>query len=388
MSDLKKLKFVFISHESSLSGAPVLLLNLLKLLKENGYRFSIILKRGGKLEDKFSETGKTFIVKPENYQNSKFFLLKVLDYFFYRIRLLSIISEIKKADIIFSNTVTNGRFLKQVAFLKKPVLTYVHELESVIQYYNKKGDSNLSFSLSSAFCSPNILVTNNLLKHSLTGVSIFPLNYYFPGIDVEQLAKKQQRQKDFFDRYNLPSGKFYVAGMGAASLRKGIDLFIEAASIVARSDSNIHFIWLGDFIDDEEKNQINNKMRELGTFSFTLTGFIPHDAYNLLPFDILALTSREDPYPLVVLEAALLKIPAIVFKGSGGMEDFIKMDAGFLVETMSAQSLAEKVLYLKKNKEEITEKGISAFRKVKELHSNPSLIFEQLDRAITYLIKH
>lgn len=388
MSDLKKLKLIFISHESSLSGAPILLLNLLRLLKKNGFNFSVVLKRSGELDGDFLEVSKIFILKPKSYQTSKFFLSKVVDYFFYRIRLISIIKEIKNADIVFSNTITNGRFLKQISSIKKPILTYVHELESVIQYYNRTGDSDLSFGLSSAFCSPSSFVTQNLLNHGISGKRTFPLNYYFPSQKAELTVSKLEKQKEFFEKHNIPFDKFYVAGMGTATFRKGIDLFIDACAVTTRADPNIHFVWLGDFIDEEERILMSHKIRELAISEteFTLTGFIPNNSYNLLPFDTLALTSKEDPYPLVVLEAALLKIPSIAFKGAGGMDEFIKDDAGFLLETRSASSLAEAILFLKENQFEILERGNNAFKRVKELHSNPSLILEQLDAAISYAL--
>lgn len=388
MVDLKKLKVVFISHESSLSGAPILLLNLLQLLKQRGFKFSIILKRGGELDDRFLATGKTFILKPVNYQRNKAFLLKVVDYFFYRVRLLFIMWHIRNADVVFSNTITNGRFLKQISPARKPVLTYVHELESVIEYYSRSGDSDLSFSLSTDFCSPSFLVSENLKNHNICNKRIFQLNYYLPTVKAVEFADKREEQTNFFAKYRIPPNKFYVVGMGTATLRKGIDLFIEACALVCHVDPNVHFVWIGDFIDDHERRMATEMMQNLGLneSSFTLTGFISPRPNNLLPFDILTLTSKEDPYPLVVLEAAFLKIPSIAFKRTGGIVEFIEDDAGFILEERSGQSLSETIIYLRQNQLLIAEKGNAAFKKVTERHSNPDLIIEQFETAVAHVM--
>jgi glycosyltransferase involved in cell wall biosynthesis len=203
-----------------------------------------------------------------------------------------------------------------------------------------------------------------------------------------EFADKREEQTNFFAKYRIPPNKFYVAGMGTATLRKGIDLFIEACALVCHVDPNVHFVWIGDFIDDHERRMATEMMQNLGLneSSFTLTGFISPHPNNLLPFDILTLTSKEDPYPLVVLEAAFLKIPSIAFKGTGGIGEFIEDDAGFILEERSARSLSETITYLKQNQLLITEKGNTAFKKVTERHSNPDLIIEQFETAIAHVM--
>jgi hypothetical protein len=49
-------RIVIISHDSSLTGAPILLLNLLKLIKtQNKYDILTVLHRGGKIEEEFKK---------------------------------------------------------------------------------------------------------------------------------------------------------------------------------------------------------------------------------------------------------------------------------------------------------------------------------------------
>ena len=80
--------------------------------------------------------------------------------------------------------------------------------------------------------------------------------------------------------------------------------------------------------------------------NFTITGFIPNIPNNLLPFDIFALTSREDPFPLVCMEAASQACPIICFEQGGGMPEFVRDDAGFVVAYGDTAAMAEKTVFL------------------------------------------
>ncbi|MER3464134.1 MAG: hypothetical protein C4329_06695 [Chitinophagaceae bacterium] len=371
-------KILFITHESTLSGAPILLLNLLKLLKDNHVHFSCVIKRGGPLDKDFAALAKTTVLKPESYQLNKNFLGKVVDYFFYKIRLYKVKAAARSCDVIFSNTITNGRLLLQLKSLRKPILVYVHELETVIQFY--KQDSDLTVQLADVFLSPSDAVSHNLaFTHSIANV--LPLNYFFSRIADNFSLAKEEMKAIFLKKYKIPADRFYVVGMGAANLRKGIDLFVECCKIVSEQVNDVHFIWIGDFMEQNVKEQIEKEIikNDLKD-NLTITGFICPDPLNLLPFDLLALTSREDPYPLVVLEAALLQIPTIAFKGTGGMENFLSNNCGFIVD-LSVNEMADKIIQLKSNRYELKQNGINAYNKVIEQNTNQDLILAQLQAA-------
>jgi glycosyltransferase involved in cell wall biosynthesis len=388
MNKDRKLRLLFLSHDSSLSGAPLLLLNLIKLIKNKGiYEFSIVVKRGGKLDKVFLDAGDAIILKPENYQANKLLVGKVRDYIHYLFRLNAVIGLTKKSDLIFSNTITNGRLLRKLRG-KVPIITYVHELESVMRFFDIHRDTTLALQLSNALCSSTKAVTQNLeTNHAVNKDCIFQLNYYFEPISKALLNSKQDIRNSFFQKYNIPPDKFYVVGIGSAVLRKGIDLFIDMCGIVKDKDPGIHFIWIGDFLESDLKVKMEKKVALNNVHSnYTMTGFIPSSPDLLLPFDILALTSREDPYPLVVIEAALLGIPTISFPGTGGMNDFIADDAGFIVDDLSAESMAKKILELKHNSLLIKEKGSNAQLKAAVLHSNANLVLSQLSSAINFVL--
>lgn len=375
----KKKKIFFISHDCSLTGAPILLLNLLSLLsKKNFFDIQVVLGRGGILEKEFLKYGNVTILKSKNYSRQTSFFLRSINFLIYKTGLFLLNLKLKKADIIFSNTIVNGKVLKHISKRGVTIITYVHELESIIQEFHE--DANLTFQFSDLYISPSKAVAENLIsRHSVLPENISFLNYYFPipGDHFQKMSKMDAKEK--FKKYlQFSENKFYVVGMGVGSFRKGIDLFIEAAQITNEVEENIHFVWIGELVEEKMKSEILNK---IATYQLqntvTITGQLPYSLNNLLPFDLFVLTSREDPYPLVILEAALMKIPSVCFANTGGIQEFVSNNCGWVVDEISPKKLAEKIIGIKNNPGEISRRGENAFKKCLELHTDEDLIYAQ-----------
>ena len=76
------------------------------------------------------------------------------------------------------------------------------------------------------------------------------------------------------------------------------------------------------------------------------------------------LPSREDPFPLVTLEAAECGLPTICFAEAGGMPDFVGEDAGFVVPFGNIEAMADKVVALMENQELRQKMGAQARKKL------------------------
>jgi glycosyltransferase involved in cell wall biosynthesis len=70
-------------------------------------------------------------------------------------------------------------------------------------------------------------------------------------------------------------------------------------------------------------------------------------AKHLDKLDVFMLSSREDTYPLVVVEAASLGVPTIYFDQSGGIYDFIDAQSGIRVDYLDVQAMANAIEQLK-----------------------------------------
>src|SRR5262249_37216301 len=188
-----------------------------------------------------------------------------------------------------------------------------------------------------------------------------------------QIARRRQKQ--------LPEEGFIIFGCGTTDWRKGPDLFIDVADQANRLGlKDAHFFWIG--IDTGELEQLQTKVRELG---LTKRVFFLGEARDARSYfgsgDVFLLTSREDPFPLVCLEAADCGLPIVCFDKVGGMPDFVQNDAGYVVPFDDIKGMAEKIIFLCAHKEEREQRGATARQRVRA-HHDVAVAGEQIFRVV------
>ena len=85
--------------------------------------------------------------------------------------------------------------------------------------------------------------------------------------------------------------------------------------------------------------------------------------------DVFALTSREDPFPLVMLEAAAAGVPLVCFAGGGGAPEFAHPDAGRVAAYLDVAGMAAAVSDLLEREEERQRMGQIAAERVRKRHT-------------------
>jgi glycosyltransferase involved in cell wall biosynthesis len=372
-----------ISHDASMSGAPILLLNLCRLLiKHRKVNIHFVVSRDGLLTNEFLKVAPTTVLKAADYGREATLLRKVANFTIHKIRLLNLISHTRSFDLIFGNTIINGKLLQQLGIWRKPQVVYVHELESVIELYLRQKDAVYSLTNTDVFAYPSSKVKDLLLhKYKIAPHKLLPLSYYFDVNkgDIDPAIKLKKRNS-FRSKYALGESDFVVGNMGTISERKGTDIFIEVCKQVIQSNPKIKFCWVGNFRDLAHELKVKESIADARlSDNIVFTGPLPNDLYNSAAFDILFLSSREDPYPLVVLEAALMHVPSMCFSDSGGITDFVGADAGWLIDEFSIDDAADKILALALAQNEVRLKSEVAFNKAIALHCNPGIIIQQFD---------
>lgn len=363
-----KKRIVVVSHEASNTGAPLLLIQLLKFIESNyDCVFEIVISRGGPLETEFKKLGKVFVLKPEGYSNSRGFhrFRLILNN---RIRLLKVFGVAAKSDVIFCNSIINGEIIKWLRYTRKPIYTYVHELEQVIRMYLQSGHIRPTLKYTNTFFYPCNKVRDTLINSfGVHESKLARLNYYFPLHLFENMPdSKSGKDKEF-----------HFCGIGTASYRKGTDLFIAIARDICQKNPGYKFVWIGGFESNEDAEKYKQLANVDGYSVVEFVGPMEPGQVRLQysKYDALILTSREDPYPLVVLEAAYNKKASFVFKDSGGVYEFVN-DCGWVLSQFSTDKMADCILSL--TKDNLCERGLMAYEKAIEMHSSTNLLEEQL----------
>jgi glycosyltransferase involved in cell wall biosynthesis len=147
----------------------------------------------------------------------------------------------------------------------------------------------------------------------------------------------------------------------------------------------VYFVWVGggwspdpeQFEHDIRKSGLAEKVR--------FTGAVTNPADYCGAADVFVLTSREDPYPLVCLEAAALGKPIVCFGEAGGMPEFVEEDCGSVVPYLDVAAMADRVIALLGAPELRQTLGAAARRKVTERHdigvAGPKIL-EIIERTI------
>lgn len=361
-------KILFISHDANRAGAQILLLRFLKQLKNlPGYQFKVLLRHGGSLLRDFEKVAPVYHWYHRETGNRQ----KVARLLTRKSFQEQILSEIKNEgyNLIVSNTITNGELLHQLRTLVKcPIVTYAHEMPMGIAMYTDPSSFNQTLRYTDYYwaCSE----AQRLIYIERFGIDpsrIAVLPSLLPD-GAWQLQPSEEAVAQIRKLLELPQDALLVGAVGTFDWRKGIDVFVQLAR---QSQPDVHFVWVGGHEHQVEYHMISEDLRRLGLSD--RVHLVPHSdrPFDFISaFDVFVLTSREEPYPLVVLEAALLARPIVCFAQSGGAPDFVETDAGFVVEYLNSTAMSQSISQLLQNPELRQKMGHTAREKVFARHQD------------------
>jgi glycosyltransferase involved in cell wall biosynthesis len=376
-------KFLVISHQASLTGAPFLLLNLMRLLREKEYTFNTLIRdRGGPLQTSFEELSE--VCEVFNGVEKEGVLKKLKRKLLGKKREFNVRPLLKDVDCVISNTITNGALLDLIRkHFKGPIISYVHELETVTILSTTKQSVQSVLQLTNHFIVPCNALKNFLLHQcKIQNKNISLLNYYIP-----QAAS--HINQDLVKKDKAVQGSFIVGSLGIPDWRKGMDIFILVASVIFQRvpEADIQFVWMGGkknsiehikMLHDIDRLKLNNKV--------LLFAHSSEADLFLKSIDLLLLPSREDPYPLVVLEAARERVPTICFNNAGGVPEFMENDAGTVVDYLDIFSMADRIYNYYTDKKLLHLHGLQAYNKVSARHQDKALIVDQFTKVLDFLL--
>jgi glycosyltransferase involved in cell wall biosynthesis len=344
IGDNQTMNILFISHDSDRAGAQLLLLGLLKWIKTNTkHSVAVLVKKDGVLCEDLKEFGSVYLWRMDNSFISKI-TRKI-----YRLGIRKRIENFSP-DLIYSNTIVNGSILNELSFLNKPVLTHIHELE---YWINIAGEENMQFNIqhTNKFIAVSEAVKENLInKHNVESGKIDVINGF---VDI------YEEKSSLYEFLKLPKDSILIGASGGESWRKGKDLFIPLAieTLKHLETDNVHFVWVGGRMTYELKYDL-----EKSGYADRIH-FIEHLENAKQYFGDLYLflmTSREDSFPLVNIEAAAHGVPVLCFDSAGGTPEFINGRAGAVVPYLDLVAMSNKIWGLLEDKEKRNQLGKNA----------------------------
>jgi glycosyltransferase involved in cell wall biosynthesis len=375
-------RILFIGTDAYRAGAQIALLHILTWLKANyPADLTLLLKSGGELLEDYRAVLPTHLLEPPGRS-----VLSALEAWarvapFARLVRRASVSTfpVPRAlasvvpDLIYANSVAS---LNVLDMLKPPgrcpVICHVHELQMGIRTFCGLETFAHARSRITAYIAVSQAVEDNLVSnHQVNRADIHRI---YGGIglpDASALSSATTAAPALRAELGIPPNAFVVGGCGTLDWRKSPDIFLQVAQRVSHSAAAcpIHFIWVGGQRSGAQVHALMHDVERLRIGPIVhFVGPQPHPLTYFSLFDAFLLTSREDPFPLVCLEAAALATPIVCFEDAGGMPEFVGEDAGFVVPYLDVSRAADCILTLARSDGLRRSLGASAAARVRSGH--------------------
>lgn len=334
-------RILFVSHEATRTGAPKIILNILRHFHEKSdARLQSILHSGGFLAEDFGLYSEVDCLNVPREPN---------DELCRKVRKICTRHKESPPAMAICNSMESRFIAYELHKLGIPVTFLIHELPSSYEVddYQQVYD-----------CSERIIFPVEVVRAAANEKVTLPagkclvmpqglLNPDFASSNNRQMVRQQIRSE-----LNLPDNAHIVLGCGTLDLRKGIDHFCGVARTVlrrSRHSAPIHFVWLGEgdrwahtpyhyAMLDVEKSGIFKHVHFIGEREDVQPWFIGADSF--------VLTSRVDPFPCVIHEAMAARLPVITFDQSGGAVESLGNGAGLIVPYADYDAMSAHILLL------------------------------------------
>lgn len=281
---------VLVGNDAQRAGAPLLLLEVSRHLRRRGWAPVFLLRRAGPLAEAFRAVG-PLIVEAEGHD------------------LTGLGSALDPGTPILGNTGWAAPILEGLGH-PGPTLLLIHEMPD---YLDREG------LLPAVGRAPSVVAGFPAVADALRARLPVParITSVLPGLlhAVGGPARSGAVGRQLTDGFG--AGRTVVLGAGFADRRKGFDRFLDLAGRVHALEPATGFVWLGD---------LSSWARELADeavaagLPLLLPGFRLDAAAWYDHADVYLLTSRQDPGPTTVLDAARRGVPFVAAPGDLGLQ--------------------------------------------------------------------
>ena len=350
------LKVLLVTHELALTGAPVALFYFAEILKEQGFCPVLISPKAGSLLQECENLEIPVIIDETIYRQTTY------------------LNYIRLFDVVVANTIVSAPIVNGLANTDIPVLWWIHEAETSYQEKNFFGPMPQHLPDNAVVYTVGEYAYKMLLKYKplYAAENLF---YYIPEIDALALSKKI-----------LPptaENKTVFAIVGLLEFRKGQDVLVDA---IRKLDSehlkDSYFVFVGKQCYPPIYEKIMGITQEYPNNTLYINELSRNEMSQLYEeIDCLVCTSKDDPMPIVVTEALQHGKYVICSENTGTAAVLEQEQYGLIYQNNDTNQLAEKLTYVLKNKNVLSNKKDIAINIYKKYFSK-DVFLENAIRAI------
>ena len=304
---------LFVSHDLSLSGAPMMLFHAAQWCQQNGDFVVVMAPRGGRLTAKFQEEGIPVIIDPLVDTGHESFARFARDF-----------------DCIVANTILSSAIVHAMRNENVPIAWWIHEPGSVGEHFIRE-DARLRAALPLA---------DMLVAPSERTATVYRPFSDRPTRCVRNAIPDLGWRLEKNDGAGARSLRFLL--LASVEPRKGQDVFVQALALLPRElQEAAQFQIAGRILDPDFWPKIELLAKTLKNFS--VQGALNHEeALELMKeADVIISASRDEAMPtMTILEAMSLGKALIATTVGGAREILVEGENALLVRPEAPEALA------------------------------------------------
>jgi len=316
-----KRKILFISHDLSLTGAPIVLLSAAKAIVSEDDYGAMISFNDGPLAESVTQSGIDVIFDNTILSDERRF-----------------VAICESFDLVFVSTLVCYKAIEYLSPTKIPVIWWVHE-------------SKESYKLGAKELLPEAIGTNinvycggayaqKLLQQSRPCYSPNILLYGMPDI-----TKKEEKQS--YVKYKTPERLLFII-VGTVEYRKGQDIFAKAVlDLPEEIAKSVDFLVIGRKIHNNIYQHLI-KLKKKYPDNVTLVDEVSRDELNVIysSCDFVVCASRDDPMPVFTIEGMMFSKICICSENTGTASFIEDKINGFVYYNDDYKQLSKKIQYV------------------------------------------
>lgn len=336
-------KILVSSHDASRTGAPLIILNIVKeLALTHHFDCLCILQEGGALVQEFRKYSTVLeldklTAELSNSQSAlRLFLFAIFD---------------PMPEFALFNSAQSNPLTRIFDHFHIPTFTLIHEFAE--PYPTSIIQTLIGKSTCSIFPAKAVL-DSALKKIEIEDANAIEARIIPQGIFDNEFPKGDRKVARAMVRneFGLDENTFICLAAGYVDLRKGCDIFLQVAKEVEsrKPGAKIAFIWLGKMETPQRNNYAQWLTLDVEHAGLSESVFFAGERTVVDPYflaaDVFLMLSRQDPFPCVVLEAMAASLPIICFDRGTGSAEIVGSENGFIVPYLDANAVADSVLKL------------------------------------------
>lgn len=331
---------LLITHELSMTGAPVALQYMARQLERDGVFVTVLSPQDGPLRVEFLKDNLTVVIDSTITGNTEW--LKWAGAF----------------DLIVVNTVVVYQLIIQLSQINIPVIWWTH-------------DGEMSFQLGANELLPQT-IGKNIHVIGGGGYAKRIMDQYRPQYGAGELVYcvpdyASDLSKDFRYRIDRKGKEYLFSSIGSIDKRKGQDVLVEAVNNLSdQYREKCLFLFIGRKNDDWVYSKVL-ELREQYPGNVELITEVSRDDIRDVYRQSTAVvcTSRDDPMPVFMTESLMLSVPVICSEYTGTYNLLEHKKSGLTYHNNSPMELAEDLIYVIEHLDDIRNIGYAG-RKVYE----------------------